>query len=109
MSADNGVYVLETIRNRKVVDSERYKAEVKCEPYKVYRVAHAAAIDNFDYYEKKQPYNLGAYMKDVWGSSPVYEDKQEALRVAHEIEESLPICEYGVSVIRTDYVFYGDM
>jgi hypothetical protein len=97
MSADNGVYVLETVR------------PVNYETYKLYRVAHTTAIDNFDYYKEKQPYNLGAYMKEIWGNSPVYEDKQEALMVAHEIVDNLPFCEYGVKVIKTDYVFYGDM
>jgi hypothetical protein len=104
MSADNGVYVLSTIRNRK----QEGIAWVACEPYKVYRVAEVGAIDNFDWYKEKQPYNLGAYMKFIWGKSPVYENKEDALLVSHQIEESLDVCEYGVSVIDTDYVFYGD-
>ncbi len=105
MSADNGVYVLSTIRNRK----QDGIAWVACEPHKVYRVAEAGAIDNFGWHELNQPYNLGAYMQSIWGQSEVYDNKDDALLVAHKIEESLDICEYGVSVIDTDYVFYGDM
>ena len=105
MSADNGVYILSTIRNRK----QDGIAWVRCEPYKVYRVAEAGAIDNWDWYKENQPYNLGAYMKDIWGQSEVYNNKEDALLAAHKIEESLDVCEYGVSVIDTDYVFYGDM
>lgn len=101
MSADNGIYILKTVRTR--------KQGVITESYPVYRVAHAGAIDNFDWYEKVQPYNLGAYMKDIWGSSPVYKDKQEALTYASQIEMEVSILEYGIRSINTDYIFYGDM
>jgi hypothetical protein len=105
MSSDNGIYILKTIRTRK----PEGHALVATEPHPVYRVAHASAIDNFDYYEKKQPYNLGAYMKDIWGSSPVYEDNRDALTYASQMENEIPLLEYGICSINTDYVFYGDM
>jgi hypothetical protein len=105
MSADNGVYVLKTIRTRRF-DGAGW---VKADPYPVYRVAEAGAIDNFNYYKEKEPHNLGAYMLDVWGNSPVFEDKGEALSYAHSIEERLYLCEYGVSVIDTDLIIYGDL
>ena len=105
MSADNGVYVLKTIRTRRLEGG----GWVKADPYPVYRVAHASAIDNFDYYKREQLYNLGAYMLDVWGDSLVFEDKQDAISYAHSVEERLSICEYGVCMIETDYVLYGDL
>jgi hypothetical protein len=104
MSADNGVYVLKTIRTRRLSEIGWERVE----PYPVYRVAHAGAIDNFDYYREREPHNLGAYMLDVWGDSPVFEDKQDAISYAHSVEERLSICEYGVCMIETDYVLYGD-
>lgn len=106
MSADNGVYILKTIRTRKQTPNGWGE---KTEPYSVYRVTIACAIENFDYYEKKQPYNIGAYMMSIWGDSPLFEDKDEALKYAHQLEKSVPYCEYGVSFIDTEYVFYGDM
>jgi hypothetical protein len=110
MSSDNGIYILSTIRTRKYVKGERFDHwETVESPYVVYRVAEMSAIDNFDWYEKNQNYNLGAYMKSVWGSSPVYETEEEALSAANELEKSLPLCEYGISHIRTQYIFYGDM
>jgi hypothetical protein len=105
MSADNGIYILKTIRTRK----QEGDAWVKTEPYAVYRVAETCAIDNFDWYEKNQPYNLGSYMKDVWGSSPVFEGLQDADSYASKLEKDIPILEYGISSIDTDYVFYNDM
>jgi|LakMenEpi03Aug12_release.lakeMendotaPanAssembly.Ray.scaffolds.fasta_scaffold170651_3 hypothetical protein len=104
MSADNGVYVLSTFRFFK----KEGIARVSCAPHKVYRVAEAGAIDNWNWYMQDQPYNLGAYMQSIWGQSEVYDNKDDALIAAHKIEESLDICEYGVSVIDTNYVFYGD-
>lgn len=105
MSADNGIYILQTIRTRK----KENMCWVKTAPYHVYRVSHAGAIDNFDWYKKNQLYNLGSYMKDVWGSSPVFDDKVKALEYASQMEKDIPILEYGIRTIKTDYIFYGDM
>lgn len=104
MSADNGIYILKTIRAHKK-DGIGW---VKADPHPVYRVAHASAIDNFDWYQQNQSYNLGAYMKDVWGSSPVFEDSQEAVNYASHMEKELSILEYGICRIDTNYIFYGD-
>jgi hypothetical protein len=105
MSADNGIYILKTIRN--------YKKEngglVRTKPYAVYRVAITNAIDNFDWYEINQPHNLGAYMMDIWGCSPVYENEQEAANYASKLEKQTSTLEYGICRIETDLIFYGDM
>jgi hypothetical protein len=105
MSADNGIYILKTIRTSKQKDI----GWVKTEPYPVYRVSDASAIENFDWYKKNQPYNLGGYMKDIWGGCKVYEDEQEALNHATQLEKVIPLLEYGICRIDTDYIFYGDM
>ena len=93
MSADNGIYILKT-RGRE---------------HAIYRVAESAAIDNFDYYKKEQLYNLGSYMVDVWSRSPVFQSETDAFSYAEKLSHSYPILEYGISLIETDYVFYGDI
>ena len=104
MSADNGIYVLVTIRNRRMEG----RATVKSAPYKVYRIAYANAIDNLDYYKEEQPYNVGCYLKEIWGNSIVYNSHQEALLEAHKLAAKFDNLEYGVSTIETDYKMYGD-
>jgi len=64
MSADNGIYILRTVCKH-FVNDEQTGQRVKV-PYYVYRVAEAFAMDNFEWYEKNQPYNLGAFMLSVW-------------------------------------------
>jgi hypothetical protein len=104
MSADNGVYILVTIRDRRMNGI----ASIKATPYKVYRVAHVSAIDNFDYYKENQPYNIGAYLEDNWGKSEVFEDKDKAYLTAHALADTINYLEYGISIIETDYKMYGD-
>jgi hypothetical protein len=105
MSADNGVYILSTIRHRK----QEGHNWVKCDPYIVYRVSYVQTVDTFQWYKENENYNLGAYMKDTWGTSKVYIDKLEAVVAAHKIADTLVGLEYGVSFIETDLKFYGDL
>lgn len=104
MSADNGVYVLGTVRDRR----QEGRATVTCKPYKVYRIAHAQAIDNFEYYQHDQTYNLGCYMQEIWGQSKVYTTKEDALKEAHNVARLIENLEYGVVVIETDFKMYHD-
>ena len=106
MSADNGIYILRTVRNFKEESKGHFTRD---KPYYVYRVAYASAIDNFDYYETKQPYNLGAYMKAVWGSSAVFLEEKLALEYAQSVARKYPVLEYGINLLATDYIFYGDL
>lgn len=94
MSADNGIYVLQTC---KAVSSGDIKYE--------YRIAHAQAIDNFDYYENTSTEKLKEYMVDIWGDSKVYGNRRDALQAAHELADGYEILEYGVRVIKTNYIF----
>lgn len=104
MGADNGVYILQTMRD--TVDENGWIE--KCTPYPVWRVAHVQAIDNFYFYEEEELYNLGAYMKEIWGHSPVFTEKKEALSFAHKVKEAVGHVEYGVSFIETNYRFFLD-
>ena len=94
MSADNGIYVLQTC---KAVPSGDIEYE--------YRIAYAMAIDNFDYYEKTSTEKLKEYMVNVWGNSKVYDNRRDALQAAHELADGYEILEYGVRVIKTNYIF----
>ena len=80
MSADNGIYILRTVRNRREVNTGHWVNDGG--QHYVWRVVETGGIDNFDYYSDEQPYNLGAYMQMVWKDSPVFLDEKEAL--AHD-------------------------
>ena len=106
MSSDNGVYILKTKRNRL---EERPGVWTKHQEHFVYRIAYASAVDNFDYIKDNQLYNLGAYMKEVWGKSKVYLDEGIATLAAEQLSESIDYTEYGVVEIdASDMIFYGD-
>lgn len=90
MSADNGIYILETNDG--------------------YRVAEAAAIENFEYYKQKEIHNLGWYMDKVWGRSEVYHNINDAMNKAKDIERDLAKhgwgSEYGIQIIKeTEFNF----
>lgn len=93
MSADNGIYILKTVCTNGAT------------PH--YRVAETSAIDNFKWYEENEPYNLGAYMQDVWGKSPFFKTYNEAFIYAQTLEEK-QYTEYGICNIETTYRFYND-
>ena len=114
MSADNGVYVLHTTDRMQL--QEYGPEDDKFDGPKVidggigaFRIAHVQAIENFEWYEKFEPHNLGWYMEDIWGQSTIYYDKREALDAAHEFAASIiedGILEYGVQILdATQYNF----
>lgn len=120
MSADNGIYILKTKRTRvyevfrTLPNGEEIRGWGEHKDHFVYRVAHASAIDNFDYYKEHQLYNLGIYMKEVWGNSKVFTDFDQAHRFARDLEsvvkKEVGTVEYGVSTIdASEFIFYGDM
>lgn len=107
MSADNGIYVLVTKRTR---TQENGVIINDGKEHLVYRVAHVQAIDNFGWYQENQNYNLGAYMKETWGASEVYDNPDKAFSKAYELAKKQPVLEYGIQVIDAkDMIFYGDM
>lgn len=84
MSADNGVYILQTKDG--------------------YRVAHAQAIENISYGCKKGEWNEECVIA-IFGRSQVHRDDISALVEAKRIydnvvsDEICPICEYGICPI----------
>ena len=104
MSADNGVYILRTIRTWKKENG----TYIHIPQEYVYRVSVVNAIDNFDWYKNNEPYNIGYYMWQIWGSSEVFTDFGKAVQFAHSLERSGMPTEYGVNQIDTDLVFPTD-
>ena len=101
---DNGIYILKTLSTAITKDGWRED----CEAYPVWRVAHAQCIENFDFFEEEQPYNVGAYLQALWGRSPVFLDSNEAFVFAQKVEKKLKGTAHGVNVIDTEYIFFGD-
>lgn len=75
MSADNGIYIAQ-FRDG-------------------FRVIHAQAIENIDYYEEGTP-EWRVTNKDFWGKSKVFVTFQEALKGAHILSQCFPFLEYGI-------------
>lgn len=107
MSSDNGIYILRTLDNFKhvgngIMENQWDKGIV------AYRVAHAQGIDNLDWYEENQSYNVGFFLHYVWGDViPIY-DESEAFKEAFKLSKTFSILEYGISEIdRTQYCFPG--
>lgn len=89
MSADNGIYILKTNGNK-------------------FRVAETCAIDNLDWYKTNDPYNLGVYLHDVFGDSPVFNNEKAASDFAFQIAKK-GWTEYGICFINLDdYRFLED-
>ena len=83
MSADNGIYVLETKGPE-------------------YWVAHAQAIDNIYYDIATNTYKDDFIPQEAFryfGDCQVFTDEKQALSYAHEEAEKYDVLEYGVSVI----------
>lgn len=107
MSADNGIYILVTKDNHKlcgfgVTENTFGKGVI------AYRVTHAQAIDNLEWYEDDQPYNVGYFLDQLWGHcDPIY-DKNEAKEYAEKLASRYSYLEYGICEIeRLQYVFPG--
>ncbi len=87
MSADNGIYILET-----PIGFE-----------KEYRVAHCQAIENICYgNDNGNP----MWVVRLFGNSKVFHEKRDALLEADNQAENAPILEYGISTIRLPFAFY---
>lgn len=105
MSADNGIYVLAS----KTSDVSEGIGVLISPLKEVWRVAHAQAIENFDYYREERPDEFDEYLKYVWGASEVFASYGDALVAAHNLADKYPVLEYGVSVLNLeDYRFPGD-
>ena len=93
MSADNGIYILETEGPE-------------------YRVAHLSAVENYLWDEEIKEMDYGNMdnaiknAREMWHDQTVHLDKASALAEAAKMEEEIyaddycPILEYGISFIR---------
>ena len=105
MSADNGIYVLATIRKytSQHVAGSRLNAVAP-----VWRVALTNAIADFEHMEVRFPNRVGDYLKEVWGTSATFNTLETALMQAYHLSKDTPT-EYGISVIdKSTLYFPGD-
>ena len=99
MSADNGIYVLQSKCSTPKEDGSVQHR---------WRVAHASAIDNWDYYKNRNPHELSQYIKEVWGNSEVFYTEETALVEAAAMLKRVGYVEYGIDIIEHDGVIRGD-
>lgn len=95
MSADNGIYVLET--NTETAGKTEF------------RVSHLQAIDDYrwdhiknDYTEDEDVHIFNA--RRMW-TGPVYKNREDAMKYAQELSGEFAILEYGITSIRINRVF----
>lgn len=96
MSADNGVYILETLAENG--------------HYHEYRVAHLCAIDNVNWSEE---YSVLMRLDDVriknarkmWKDCKAFTNEADAFSEARKIEKSQSWTEYGIVIVVIDRVF----
>jgi hypothetical protein len=83
MSADNGVYILETVGPE-------------------YRVVHAQGIDNIYGKFNDDTYHWDGddeMIREYFGTAPVFQNLEEALDKASDIAYDIDYLEYGICVI----------
>lgn len=90
MSADNGIYILKTLRSGIMGPDEGYE----------YRVAHCQAIENI-FSEDQQDKFLIMY----FGKCEVIEGRLEALVVAQDLYDEYNMVEYGIQTITLEKEF----
>lgn len=104
MSSDNGVYILVTKDQFKImsgVHGDMYLNMFDL-PITAYRVVHTQGADAFYTIESERLYMLGKYMHDVWGKAKVFYDPLEAQAEANRIHEGLHFSEYGICIINAE-------
>ncbi len=106
MSADNTIIILGTYsqwdKQPNGMRNNLFKAR------KVYRVAHVQGWDQLEYLKQHQPYNVGAYLLQCFKDSKIHEDLKEAMYAANDLLLTIGYVEYGIQVLDTDYILYGD-
>lgn len=97
MSADNGIYILQTPTG-----------SVLCPKVFEYRVVHAQAIDNIYWqHTKGNPKQVVSY----FGKCEVFTNEGEARKLAFKMEEEVlnddfcPVLEYGINTITLPHPF----
>lgn len=95
MSADNGIYILQTPHY--TGDKNNFD----------YRVIHAQAIENI-FFENKDGNSMEVIK--YFGKAEVFDNHKKAMEKAREMEKeifdsSFPVLEYGISTITLKYPF----
>lgn len=94
MSADNGIYVLQTPKGSGLE----------------YRVAHQMAIDNYRWDDEKGEYANDPKIqiqnaRKMWKGCKVFTDINEALKEAKKLYDEVGWTEYGISFVEIDAEF----
>ena len=97
MSADNGVYILETLKKDKPNTFE-------------FRVAHLQAVENVDWDQKQKCETEDDQIRiknarKMWKNCKIFTSKKDALTFASDVLDELMICEYGISFVTINEVF----
>ena len=93
MSADNGIYVLVT--TDKFRREGLYLHNMLPHGITTYRVAYAHGIDNLEWLEHNEPYNVGYFLHIVWKDSPPLYNKIEVEKEIKRLERLYKHTEYG--------------
>jgi len=94
MSADNGIYILSTLKGR------GYE----------YRVAHLQAVENVDWDDKTKDYTKKDDVRIVnargmWDGCKVFTNEDTAHELAHDLAEDCTILEYGICSVHINKEF----
>ena len=104
MSADNGIYVLMT--KDKFYREGIYLHNMMPHGITTYRVAYVAGVDNLEWLEHNEPYNVGYFLHTVWGDSKPLYNRVEVEKEIERLERLHTDTEYGVNWIdREQYNF----
>lgn len=95
MSADNGIYILETNTEKEGVTE--------------FHVSHLQAVDNYtwDHINNGHTENEDVHIfnaRRMW-TGPVYKNREDAEKYAQELSGEFDILEYGIISIRINRVF----
>jgi hypothetical protein len=112
MSADNTIVILATTSSIKQVSGVHFKTRVfehADPPIVHYRVAHVQNFEDYDWFAKDQPYNVGAWLYNNFKDSPIFTNKDDALVYAREMYHEIEYVEYGISFLdATQYHLLGE-
>jgi hypothetical protein len=98
MSADTGVYILQTLKNK---DNDK---EFE------FRVSFQSAIDNYKWDNKTKDYTNDTKIqiknaRKMWKDCKIFTDAEESYREAMKIHNDWDWTEYGIVVIQIDEKF----
>lgn len=96
MSADNGIVILQSLRDHK--NSKHYE----------YRVVHTQNLEGLEFSELRLAKHVNSYLERVFvefHECKVHKNYKSALREAYGISVGLEICEYGIVSILAPLTF----